>query len=49
MEPETKNLIDQRKKDKKQNEPFFNGKIKTYFSFFSYTKLGIFNVGIILI
>ena len=49
MEPETKNLIDQQKKDKKQNEPFFNGKIKTYFSFFSYTKLGIFNVGIILI
>ena len=49
MEPETKNLIDQQKKDKKQNEPFFNGKIKTYFAFFSYTKLGIFNVGIILI
>ncbi len=49
MEPETKNLIDQQKKDKKQNEPFFNEKIKTYFSFFSYTKLGIFNVGIILI
>ena len=49
MEPETNNLIDQQKKDKKQNEPFFNGKIKTYFSFFSYTKLGIFSVGIILI
>ena len=49
MEPETKNLIDQQKKDKKQNEPFFNEKIKTYFAFFSYTKLGIFNVGIILI
>ena len=49
MEPETKNLIDQQKKDKKQNEPFINEKIKTYFAFFSYTKLGIFNVGIILI
>jgi len=49
MEPETKNLIDQQKKDKKQNEPFFNEKIKTYFAFFSYNKLGIFNVGIILI
>ena len=49
MEPETNNLIDQQKKDKKQNEPFFNEKIKTYFAFFSYTKLVIFNVGIILI
>ena len=49
MEPETKNLIDQKKYDKKQNEPFFNEKIKTYFAFFSYNKLGIFNVGIILI
>ena len=49
MEPETKNLIDQKKYVKKQNEPFFNEKIKTYFAFFSYTKLGIFNVGIILI
>ena len=49
MEPETKNLIDQKKYDKKQNEPFSNEKIKTYFAFFSYNKLGIFNVGIILI
>ena len=49
MDSETKKLMEQTKNPKIPKEPFIKEKNKTYFSFFSYTKLGIFNVFIILI